>query len=338
MIYFNIYRLLNPLINKKNMEYFYPMCSMIQKYPQDIFNHSDYEGNIYNNSDIKSFDNYEYNDLKEYSEYLVKYEKDPENNISSEIGPLIIKTHKEMELPTKILQTEDIKLIVEKNIIQTSTSPTTNNNIEKIVLISSQNDKIQELDLKLLNKKTKESNHYNINEQNDKGHKRFNILTRFKTNLFINIQENLIDKLMQASEFCKIGNKFLNKIDYNLYIISKASENIDLFNSQLKEVYSKYDKHNEEVIASIMNANDSPLVDVLTKTIQNLKNIFIGEDKPVENYYSDFINSYKILINKLRIKKDPKYVEDFQNLARNIEVEYNKINKHSRRKRGHKKE
>lgn len=323
------------------MEILYPMCSMIEKYPQDIFNNSDCEGNIYNNSDIITYDNCEFNDRKEFSDYLMHYdekEKDPENNSSSEIDSIIIKIHKGKEMPSKILKPEGIKLIFQNNIIQASTSPTTNNNIEKIDLISSQNDKNQELDLKLLNKKTKELNHQNIDENNDKGHKRFTLLTRFKTNLFINIQVNLIDKLIQASEFCKIGKKYLNKINFNQYIISKASENIDLLNSQLKEVYSKNDKHNEEVITSIMNANDSPLVDVLTKTIKNLKDIFIGEEKPEENYYSDFINSYKILINKLNIKKNPKYVEDFRNFAKNIEEEYNNINKHARCKKGHKKE
>ena len=316
------------------MENFYSMCTIITKYPQYNFNDLDYDGKIYSNIDVNAYENFEFNNLKEYSECYAENEEGQENNINFEIVSKTINTPKEKELNIILLQPEDKKLILQNNVLQSTTRSTTKTNIiKKIDLNISQNNKIQELDLQFLNKKTKKSN-----EQNDKGHKRFNLLTRFKTHLFTNIQTNLVNKLMQESEFCKIGKKHLNGIATDIFIISKASENIDLFESTLKEVYSKNDKYNEEVITSIINANDSPLVNVFTEKIHNLKDIFIGKRKPKENYYFDFINSYKVLINKLRIKKNPKYVEDFEYYAQNIIEEYNNINLHSRPKRSHKTE
>ena len=322
------------------MDDIYPMCSKITKYPQDIFYNTNCEGLICNNLDTNQYENYEFNNLEEYSKYLKLYgenEKDKVNNISFENDLINKKIQKKNELIKPLIQSEDIKLIVQKNVMQSTTKPTTNNNIEKIDLIISQNDKMQEIELKLLNKKTKEPNQQYNNEKNDKGDKRFNILTKFKTQFFINIQKNLVDKLKEKSEFCKIRNIYLNKIDSKVYIISKASENLDLLDLELKEVYSMNDKHNEEVINAIINANDSPLCNVLQQKIKNLIHIFIGIATPKENYYFDFINSYKNVINKIRIKKEPQYVENFIYFAKNIEVEYNNINKHARSKRGNKK-
>ena len=322
------------------MDDIYPMCSKITKYPQDIFYNTNCEGLICNNLDTNQYENYEFNNLEEYSEYLKLYpenEKNHENNISFENDSIIKKTQEKNELIKPLIQSEDIKLIFPKNVMQSTTKPTTNNNIEKIDLIISQNDKIQEKDLKLLNKKTKESNQQNNNEKNDKGDKRFNILTKLKTHFFINIQKNLVNKLKEKSEFCKIRKIYLNKIDSKVYIISKASENLDLLDLELKEVYSMNDKHNEEVINAIINANDSPLCNVLQQKVKNLIDIFIGIAKPKENYYFDFINGYKTLINKIRIKKHPQYVENFIYFAKHIEEEYKNINKYARSKRGNKK-
>ena len=308
------------------------MFSKINIFQKDIFNNFNNENNeylLYYNYDIESYDNYELNNINKkeskIDDYAYKYEIDSplsQMNISKE---LFINSFQPKYKNSTFLNNE----------IQKSTKQTTNYN-ENANLSNSQKDNIQEINL---NQKRKEpDNNQPNNKLNDKGHKRGIILNRIKTNLFINIQRDLVDKLMKKSAFCKRENKKLNKIEPSVYIISKASENLDLLNLKLKDVYSLNNVYNEKVINSIFEVNDfPPLVDALNKTIKELLNIYTGQLTIEDINYKDFIDSYQELINNLRTKKVPEYVEDFEKYFKNIENEYNNINIHPRPKRGKKK-
>ena len=301
-------------------------------FQEDIFNNFNNENNeylLYYNHDIESYDNYELNNINKkesnLDDYAYKYEIDSslsQMNISKEL--FINSFQPKYKISTFV-----------NNEIQKSTKQTTNYN-ENANLSNSQKDNIQEINL---NQKRKEpDNNQPNNKLNDKGHKRGIILNRIKTNLFINIQRDLVDKLMKKSAFCKRENKILNKIEPSVYIISKASENLDLLNLKLKDVYSLNNVYNEKVINSIFEVNDfPPLVDALNKTIKELLNIYTGQLTIEDINYKDFIDSYQELINNLRTKKVPEYVEDFEKYSKNIENEYNNINIHPRPKRGKKK-
>ena len=308
------------------------MFSKMNIFQEDIFNNFNNENNeylLYYNYDIESYDNYELNNINKkesnLDDYAYKYEIDSplsQMNISKE---LFINSFQPKYKNSTFLNNE----------IQKSTKQTTNYN-ENANLSNSQKDNIQEINL---NQKRKEpDNNQPNNKLNDKGHKRGIILNRIKTNLFINIQRDLVDKLMKKSAFCKRENKKLNKIEPSVYIISKASENLDLLNLKLKDVYSLNNVYNEKVINSIFEVNDfPPLVDALNKTIKELLNIYTGQLTIEDINYKDFIDSYQELINNLRTKKVPEYVEDFEKYSKNIENEYNNINIHPRPKRGKKK-
>ena len=176
------------------------MFSKMNIFQEDIFNNFNNENNeylLYYNYDIESYDNYELNNINKkesnLDDYAYKYEIDSplsQMNISKEL--FINSFQPKYKISTFV-----------NNEIQKSTKQTTNYK-ENANLSNSQKDNIQEINL---NQKRKEpDNNQPNNKLNDKGHKRGIILNRIKTNLFINIQRDLVDKLMKKSAFCKREN------------------------------------------------------------------------------------------------------------------------------------
>ena len=179
-------------------------------------------------------------------------------------------------------------------------------------------------ELSMLNKKRKETN--------DKGHRPDIMVNKHKVNFFINLQAT-ISKIMINSEFCKNKKLRLYPIKKDIYNISKSSENLDLLKLKIKDVLSKYEKHNEEVINLIINEKVYPLFDIFNKNVKDLMDIYCGKVITYESYYIDLTNRYKEFINKIKIEKTTEYYEEFINYVNNFENYYNEKNKHPRKKR-----
>ena len=179
-------------------------------------------------------------------------------------------------------------------------------------------------ELSMLNKKRKETN--------DKGHRPDIMVNKHKVNFYINLQAT-ISKIMINSEFCKNKKLRLYPIKKDIYNISKASENLDLLKLKIKDVLSKSEKHNEEVINLIINEKVYPLFDIFNKNVKDLMDIYCGKVITYESYYIDLNNRYKEFINKIKIEKTTEYYEEFINYVHNFENYFIEKNKHPRKKR-----
>ena len=163
-------------------------------------------------------------------------------------------------------------------------------------------------------------------QPNNKGHTQDNMMKKFKYYFFKHIEE-ILNKTFKKSRIYQFnnGNIQLNSIINKINDIYKASEILELLELKLKEVLSKYDKQNKEVIKSINEAYEISLMDILNKTIKELMDIYIGKIIPEEDYYKELADCYKNFINKLAKEKVKSYVDDFVNYANNYEKIY--INK-----------
>ena len=130
----------------------------------------------------------------------------------------------------------------------------------------------------IINEKETSSNN---KETNNKGHRIDNMMKKFKYYFFKHIEEilNKTSKKSRIYEFNN-GNIQLNSIINKINDIYKASEILELLELKLKEILSKYDKQNKEVIKSINEAYEISLMNILNKTIKELMDIYIGKIIP----------------------------------------------------------
>ena len=277
-----------------------------------------------NNSESFYFNN----NYDEESENIIKsYEENSfqkDNNINYKIN---FNKNKEKYKQYKKIQNQifPIKIKSLQNRFEiTTTKKNTFFNITKINNSTSIKDINEEK--KILNQKRKEK------KVNDKGHRKDTMTNRFKANFFIDMQE-FISKIMANSEFCKIDKLRLFRIKNVIYNVSKASENLDLLKLKIKDVLSKFEKHNETIINLIINENVFPLYDIFNKNVKELMDIYCGKAISYESYYIDLIDRYNNFISRIENEKYPKYLEDFKFCVENFEKIFIDKNQHPRSKR-----
>lgn len=262
-----------------------------------------------------------------------------ENYIGNfENNPNLTSDNKEKEFPIVLLgQKSEDKNEIKINKMNFSTKPISGTLLENGSL-EKDNNKTNEIILISPDKKRNRTDDEIDNQKNNKGNHKKNFLPKIKTHFFNDLHENLITRLIQKSEFCINNNIKLNKITSEVYLISKASENLELLNTKLSDVYSKYDGENENAINLIIRniSQDSPLNNNFNKTILELINIYVGKSELKNNSYNYFRSSYSRLKIHMQYinQKTLDYISKFDYYSKNIEYEYNEMNKKAKPKRG----
>ena len=262
-----------------------------------------------------------------------------ENYIGNfENNPNLTSDNKEKEFPIVLLgQKSEDKNEIKINKMNFSTKPISGTLLENGSL-EKDNNKTNEIILISPDKKRNRTDDEIDNQKNNKGNHKKNFLPKIKTHFFNDLHENLITRLIQKSDFCINNNIKLNKITSEVYLISKASENLELLNTKLSDVYSKYDGENENAINLIIRniSQDSPLNNNFNKTILELINIYVGKSELKNNSYNYFRSSYSRLKIHMQYinQKALDYISKFDYYSKNIEYEYNEMNKKAKPKRG----
>lgn len=165
---------------------------------------------------------------------------------------------------------------------------------------------------------------------NNKGYRQDIMLKRFQSNFFKDTEEELNKRIKNSHIYNFDKNIKLNSKRKKINTIYKASEILELLEQKLKEVLSRNDKHNEEVINTIFELHESSLIDILNKSIKELMDIYVG--KILLKEYSGLQKCYRNLINKLREQKNNSYIEDFEGYAKNYEKIFININNNNSKK------
>lgn len=308
------------------------MCSKISLFPNE---QNDYDYYFYNDSIHLFSENPELDEVENPEEAeLTSHNENDKGN--SENSPNLTSDNKEKEFPKVLVPSKSKdKNLININQMKISTKPASdtfdNGGLEK------DNNKAKQIILIAPNKKRVRTKDEFGKKNNDRGNHKKNFLPKIKTHFFRDLHDWLITPAIKKSDFCINNNIKLNKIKDDVFLISKASENLEFLNTKLSDVYSKHDKENENAIKLIIQngVQNAFLNVILNKTILQLINIYVKKDEIKNNSYKNFRDSYlrlKIDLQYMK-QKTPEYISNFDYYSKNIEEVYKAMNENPKPKR-----
>ena len=156
-----------------------------------------------------------------------------------------------------------------------------------------------------------------------------NISTKIKTNLIKNILY-FINKTIKQSTNYKIKYIKLKKLHINIIRVYKKEDNLKLLNASIEQIFKekiseKIKKnaidYNKNCIKILLEQNDDKLNYIFKKTFKEMLDIYCQDykDNIEDSFFKDF-KRLKDYTEKLKKnKEDPKYIEQYEDIAKNYE-------------------
>lgn len=169
-----------------------------------------------------------------------------------------------------------------------------------------------------------------------------NIRTKIKTNLIKNILD-FINLTIEKTNNYKIKDIKLKKLHKTIIRVYKKEDNLKLLNTSIEQIFkekisTKIKKntidYNKDNIKILLEQNDDKLNYIFKKTFKEMLDIYCQDynDNIEDSFFKDF-KRLKDYIEKLKKnKEDPKYIEQYEYIAKNYEKNLENIKSRNKKK------